>query len=206
MFRMDQLEEYLPDLRLIPGFHSLFIIEPCLAGSREYQSHLKLTPSEFDSVYQIIQLMLQEYYSDHPGRKTMLLSSFQMLVTCLSRYYKPSDAPQKPLFSFGIAQSVSWMEEHFKENCTVQELADISKMSVRHFTRLFTEIYHISPKQYILQQRLSYACSLLENKKKACSITQIALDAGFSSSNYFSRQFHHSYGMTPSEYRCRKEV
>lgn len=204
MFRMEDLAENLPDLRMIPGFHALFIIEPYLGKSHDFQSYLKLKPQEFESVSRMIQLLFHEYYSKKPGRRTMVMSCFLMLVTYLSRCYElPSDLQEYPS-SFSIARSVSFMEEHFRENHSVKELAKLSNMSTRHFTRIFSDIYHITPKKYILQQRLLSACRLLEDERETSSITEIALNLGFSNSNYFTRLFHNTYGMTPSEYRSQK--
>lgn len=201
MFRMEDLMENLSDLRKIPGFHALFIIEPYLSKNHEFQSYLKLKPHEFESVNHMVHLLLQEFYSENPGRKTMIISCFRMLVTYLSRCYElPCDLQEYPA-SFSIANSVSFMEEHFRENYSVKELAEMSNMSTRHFTRIFAEVYHITPKKYIIQQRLLSACRLLEDDRQTQSITEIALDLGFSNSNYFARLFHNEYGMTPSEYR-----
>lgn len=204
MFRMEDLMENLPDLQKIPGFHALFIIEPYLTKIHEFQSYLKLKPQEFESVYHMVQLLLQEYYSENPGRKTLIMSCFRMLVTYLSRCYElPSDLQDYPA-SFSIANSVSFMEEHFRENYSVKELAEMSNMSTRHFTRMFTEVYHITPKKYIIQQRLLSACRMLEDDRQSHTITEIAMHLGFSNSNYFARLFHNTYGMTPSEYRKQK--
>ena len=206
MFRMEDLVTNMPDLRMIPGFHALFIIEPYLGKTQEFQSCLKLNPHEFESVYPMIQLILQEYNSQKPGRRTMVMSCFLMLVTYLSRCYElPPDLQEYPS-SFSIARSVSFMEEHFRENHSVKELAELSNMSTRNFTRIFSDVYHITPKKYILQQRLLSACKLLEDSRQTLSITDIALNLGFSNSNYFTRLFHKTYGMTPSEYRYQKRL
>lgn len=206
MFRMEDLMENLPDLRTIPGFHALFIIEPYLNKNHEFQSYLKLKPHEFETVYPMVQLLLHEFNSQNPGRKTYIISCFRMLVTYLSRCYElPADSQEYPS-SFSIAHSVSFMEEHFRENISINKLAEMSNMSARHFTRMFTDVYHITPKKYIIKQRLLSACKLLEDDRQTHTITEIALHLGFSNSNYFARLFHNTYGMTPSEYRHQKRL
>ena len=60
--------------------------------------------------------------------------------------------------------------------------------------------YHeLSPKQYLNDARLNYACHRLENTSDA--ITNICYDSGFESQRTFNRVFKERYKVTPSEYR-----
>lgn len=201
MFQPEQLTDRNYDLRKLPGFHALFVIEPYLAQNSTFKSHLKLEFQEFDDVQKIIHCMFQEYQGEKPGYQEAVMSYFRLLVTQLSRYYEPPAEGQKLSGSLGIATSISYMEENFRKDCTVEELAQLSHMSSRHFTRLFSATYHTTPKNYMLQLRLQYACKLLEQPSGSLSITQIAYDSGFNNSNYFTRLFHKVFHMTPGEYR-----
>jgi AraC-like DNA-binding protein len=53
---------------------------------------------------------------------------------------------------------------------------------------------------FILEQRLAHAAERLRTERGKTSITQIAYDAGFSDSAYFSRCFHRIYGVSPRNY------
>ena len=57
----------------------------------------------------------------------------------------------------------------------------------------------ISPYQYVLQQCIEKAKSLLQNQ--ALTVTEIALECGFTDSSYLARQFRKTMGMSPRDYR-----
>ena len=142
--------------------------------------------------------MLREYANHAPGRTTILYSYFLILVTLLSRFYELPEQESKT-HAIHIAKSVSFIENNFTENISIDTLAEMSHLSARHFTRLFTASYHITPGNYILSLRMQYACQFLKNTSK--TISEIALLTGYGDSNYFSRQFHKFYGTSPREYR-----
>ena len=96
------------------------------------------------------------------------------------------------------------MEKNFKTDISARQLADMSFLSERHFMRLFSDVYHTTPHRYLLNLRLQYACSLLENPHNKLSISDISFEAGFQSSNYFSRIFKQTYGISHKEFRKRQ--
>lgn len=189
------------DVRKLPGFHALFVLEPYLTKNHEFQSHLSLNLQQFQQIHNLTDRMLQEYQSAQPGKATLLSSYFMILVTLLSRFYH---LPEKETTEnvMNIAKSVSYIENNFTQEISLKTLAEISNLSTRHFTRLFTATYHLTPGNYILSLRMQYACYLLTN----CSdtVSEIALQCGYSDSNYFTRQFRKFYGLSPREYRHQK--
>jgi len=65
--------------------------------------------------------------------------------------------------------------------------------------RLFKQCFDTSPMDYIIRLRLLHACELL--RETPASVGEIAYDVGFKDSNYFTRQFKHIIGRTPTQYR-----
>jgi len=53
--------------------------------------------------------------------------------------------------------------------------------------------------EYLTELRLKRACLLLQEGKN--SITDVALDSGYMTVQYFSEVFKKRYGITPSEFR-----
>ena len=64
--------------------------------------------------------------------------------------------------------------------------------------KLFALKYKISPKQYILQLKMNYACDLLRCGEY--SISQIADICGYSDIYTFSRQFKVAFGLSPTAF------
>jgi AraC family transcriptional regulator len=82
---------------------------------------------------------------------------------------------------------------------SLQVLAKESGYSRVHFVRMFRAATGYTPHNYLLKLRLDRARELLASP--ALSLTDIALECGFSSHSHLSRVFRQVLGATPSEYR-----
>ncbi len=89
---------------------------------------------------------------------------------------------------------------HASENLTLGGLARHVGLSVRTFSRLFQHQTGITPMQYVIQQRIRSACTLLVDAP--LTIHEIALRVGYEDSYYFSRLFSQEMGLSPSQYRA----
>jgi len=94
---------------------------------------------------------------------------------------------------------ISYMEEHYSDPISLQQLADIIPCNSQYLCRFFREISGMSPIQYLISYRLDKACLLLLHTSRP--VTEIALDCGFENISYFIRQFKAGRGCTPKEYR-----
>lgn len=99
-----------------------------------------------------------------------------------------------------LREVVKYITEHYAEPIKVSQLAEMTYLSPRHFTRIFKDYFQTTPMNYITNCRLQRARLLLAGKDY--SITQVANECGFSDSNYFARQFKKAFGVSPSEYRA----
>lgn len=202
MYRTELLASEL-DLRKLAGFHALFVIEPYLSMEHSFQSRLTLQTADFEQVNSLITCMIQEYSNQADGWKTMLISCFKRLVVFLSRAYVLTSF-EKTYDIINIAKSISYIEHHFIEPLSIEELAAMSNLSIRHFTRIFHNTYETTPGNYILALRMKHACSLLKNT--GVNISEVAFRSGFNDSNYFTRQFRKRYNITPRQYRQLNQV
>lgn len=82
---------------------------------------------------------------------------------------------------------------------SLQVLAKESGYSRVHFTRMFRAATGYTPHNYLLNLRVDRVRELLANPR--LSLTDIALECGFSSHSHLSRVFRQVLGATPSEYR-----
>jgi AraC-like DNA-binding protein len=83
---------------------------------------------------------------------------------------------------------------------SVNELAHISGRSLSTFNRDFKATYQMSPKQWLLEHRLSKAKELLESESH--SVTDVAMMVGYSNVSHFIKSFKSRYGVTPSTVKC----
>lgn len=95
---------------------------------------------------------------------------------------------------------ISYMEKHYQEPVSLQQLSDAVSCNSQYLCRSFREIAGMSPIQYLIAYRIEKACSLLAHTPR--TITEIALDCGFDNISYFIRKFKAVKGCTPKEYRA----
>ncbi len=83
---------------------------------------------------------------------------------------------------------------------TVPGMAKQCGLKRAQFANLTRELVNMAPAQYLLQCRMERAAQRLRESPEA-SVTEIALNFGFSSSQYFATAFRKAFGRAPREYR-----
>jgi AraC-like DNA-binding protein len=98
-----------------------------------------------------------------------------------------------------IARAVDLIHSAFQADLSLDDLANAAAMSRYHFLRCFKTHLRSTPYVYLQQVRLQRAAALLRASSR--TITDIAIDCGFTSPSRFSNAFRRRYGCTPSAYR-----
>lgn len=98
-----------------------------------------------------------------------------------------------------IQAILGYCEQNYKNEISVQKVADALHLSPSYVSHSFSDKIHLSFREYINSLRLNEAKNLLEVGN--LSMTEIALEAGFGTIRNFNRVFKKKHGMTPSEYR-----
>lgn len=87
------------------------------------------------------------------------------------------------------------------EKLESKELAKLAGLSDCHFSRAFRQSIGIPPHRYVVTRRVAIAASLIQQTDR--SLTEIALEVGFSDQSHFTRAFTRVKGETPGSYRRR---
>lgn len=106
-----------------------------------------------------------------------------------------------------MQQAARYICSHYDQPLTLEELAGLVHMTPTYFSRKFKEITDFRLKEYITYVRILEAEKRLLNTED--SITEIAMQCGFSDGNYFGDVFTRIKGSSPREYRkthCRKMI
>lgn len=90
-----------------------------------------------------------------------------------------------------------FMDACFTQSLSIEQVAQAAAMSEFHFFRLFKNMFGLSPHQYILHKRLQAASQLL---KTGYSVSEAAMDCGFTDIYTFSKAFKKRFGMPPSSF------
>lgn len=112
----------------------------------------------------------------------------------------PIATPKEQLARFQkLAPAVQYLEQHFRENVQLADLAQFCGLSSTHVHRLFRRLLRMSPSEYLLALRLQEGRRLLATTDEPLSV--IAVDIGFFDQSHFSRRFRRMTGLTPTQFR-----
>jgi signal transduction histidine kinase/DNA-binding LacI/PurR family transcriptional regulator/DNA-binding response OmpR family regulator len=98
-----------------------------------------------------------------------------------------------------VRQAMTCIHTRYDEPLSREDIAHHVGINADYLTDCFRKELSITPVIYLRRYRILKAQELLETTD--FSITQVALEVGFSGCAHFSRTFHREVGMTPSAYR-----
>ena len=145
--------------------------------------------------------ILREMELKQPGYEDICQAFMEILIIRLMRSTGLS-VPTEPQNSVGNHQCAAvrrYIDHHFKESLTLDQLAEEAHMNKFYLSHAFKQEYGISPINYMISRRLEESKYLLAETD--LSMSQIAQLLGFSSLSYFSQVFRKTQGLSPMEYR-----
>lgn len=106
---------------------------------------------------------------------------------------------RRSTLSPAVRAAMAFMTEHLAQPLGIESAAEAAGISVGRLHARFLAETGLTPGEWRLRHLLGQAKARLRNSDQA--ITDIALDLGFSSSQYFATAFKRVTGFTPREYR-----
>lgn len=98
-----------------------------------------------------------------------------------------------------IAEAINYIQTNFKDQPSLEQIAEKVNLSPFHFQRLFSEWAGTSPKRFLQYISINYAKKLL--KENQASLFETALETGLSGTSRLHDLFVNIEGMTPGEYK-----
>ena len=214
------------DVTGLPGYQSLFVVEPAMLKEGHSARHLTLPMDELSKVKDLAEAMEREICGDVPrrgavrfeerhriragnmpvrrapdGHRFMAMTHFMSLIGLLSRAYHLKPAVESGRI-MKIGQVIARMESHFDENLKIPDLAKMVGMSDRNFYRFFHRVKGESPLAYLQRLRVAKGARILQTSDK--NVSEVAMECGFNDSNYFARQFRRILGVSPRQFQNGK--
>lgn len=126
----------------------------------------------------------------------------QLLEYLLSRFVQceilRSESVANQLHLSGIKKAVAYIELHFREKVTLQQISAMSGYNPTYFSELFRKLTGETFIERLTSLRINYAKALLTS---GLSVTDACFESGFGSLSNFLAVFKAKCGMSPSEYR-----
>ena len=112
---------------------------------------------------------------------------------------RPAKAPKVNENVEKLKSVLMYVEEHYADVITIDEMAALCGFSSSHFMRFFKQTMGKPFTAYLNEYRLSLSAKALTDTHDP--VLDIAQSCGFDNLSYFNRQFKKRYGITPSAYR-----
>lgn len=128
-------------------------------------------------------------------QETMFFSALNSLI---SGYTDTDHFTIKPYKERAAVQKAgNYIHDHLDENITLTDIAEYVGLSPFYLLRIFHNEKGMPPHSYMESLRISKAKELLEKK---VSLSQVAVDLGFSDQSHFTNTFKRVMGITPGQY------
>lgn len=168
-------------------------------------------PKIYDDIYQILLQIRNEYFNNNDYAELTIQALLINLLVKIGehhnnaeelfpnvRLYKQKEYVQK------FNQALEYIDNHYMEDVSLEDVADQIGFSKYHFSRLFKQYTDYTFCDYLTFRRIKVAEDYLASPDY--SITEVAMQAGFSSISTFNRLFKQQKGCTPSEYRSKNST
>ena len=128
---------------------------------------------------------------------------YQLLALCArgesAQYCNPKQSKQ-------MREVMKYLKAHiFDSDLSVQELSRQAGVSEVYFRKLFRSMYNTTPSKYIINSRILYARSVLQEDSQI-KISQLSEMVGYTDPFYFSKLFKQCTGISPQQYRRVDEL
>lgn len=150
--------------------------------------------------------MDKEWKAQEIGCRLVLRGLLIKLLALLYRSFERTEGYGEHIRRFQngyvrLSPALSIIDNQFRENLTLEKLADSVHMNRNYFSTMFSQLMGCTVSEYIVRRRLRNAAMLLMSTDG--SVISIALDSGFRNISYFNRAFQKQYGMSPGRYRAQ---
>ena len=164
-------------------------------------------PEIYSDVYTRITQMISEFFNDNDFYEFSIYSNLMSLLVSVARYSLamnrdsvPGSYMTKKKHFHRFQQVLDYIDVHYADNLTLESVAEYGGFSKYYFSRLFKDYSGYNFYDYLIMRRIKAAELLLTQPR--LSITEVALQSGFSSISTFNRSFKKIKGCTPGEYKA----
>jgi AraC-like DNA-binding protein len=164
----------------------------------DYNFHFTNDPG----IYQIIQRLLFLFSEDHPSKDLFVdLTLRELIVRVLQADSRKIYNEQALTLSSDnrLAYVIEFIRKNLDKPLSIEDLSQKACMSESHFHRVFKNELGISPVEFINNERIKLAASLLQDPQR--KVKEVYMECGFESRSYFNRMFKRKKQLSPKAYQ-----
>lgn len=166
------------------------------------QEHImRFSKENLDKITSIFRMMEEEWKHYDAHSELILKGLLNMLIiTCMRTRVTGSNSMLMVETQHRyISEAIKYIKMHLSEKPSLEQTASYLNISASYLSKLFVAKLHTPYSTFVLTEQIAFARKLLAGTK--LSMTEIALQSGFSSSSYFSDSFKRINGTSPLQFR-----
>ncbi|WP_233268630.1 AraC family transcriptional regulator [Cellulophaga sp. L1A9] len=157
-------------------------------------------------IYQIVQRLMFLFTENHSSKDFFVDNMLRELIVRILQTNGRKIYTRETIALSGdsrLSFIIKYIRGNLHETLSVEELSKKAYMSPSHFHRVFKNELGISPIEFINNERIKLAVSLLQNSKR--KIKDVYMECGFESRSYFNRVFKTKQHISPGEYQLKMQ-
>lgn len=166
--------------------------------TKKQLDEFKLT-EKLHELLQVVSTELKEkkpYYQDIV--KSVICEFWYLIKRNLPKASDIQKQSKRNTMLYDFQQLLSYLDEHYADNISLELAAEKMNFSVSHFSKIFKKLTGINYVTYLSLIRVEHAASQLQNTNN--KIATIALNCGFNNIRTFNRVFKEVTGYTPTQF------
>ena len=161
-------------------------------------------PHAIEKITQTFTELMNAYSNRATGSNLLIQAKTLELISILADEHNEFPTYQYSKYSQNVFNACEYMAKNFDQNITLEDIAKSANLSPTFFHTMFKLSKQVTPREYLLQLRITMAKNLLRNTGK--SLSEIAFSCGFESQSYFSYVFKKETGLSPKKYRTMQQL
>lgn len=188
-----------PNIMQINNYLTGSFLERLIEG--EYYFSILKQASD-DEISRILTELFKTVKTQHEGYAYSTISLlFQLLgyIDCHKMYEQNEHYMKEGGKLIWLKCVMNLIKQKYSEQISLAQMADSAGFSPKYFCRVFHEVTHYTPMEYLNQYRVNRAAEMLLSTDE--SIEDIAYNCGFNDISYFIKLFKRYKNITPLKYR-----
>ncbi|MFS0862135.1 helix-turn-helix domain-containing protein [Fredinandcohnia sp. 179-A 10B2 NHS] len=191
--------------KYFPNHDNMDVLQFIKLNFADYPERLFLEKEVRESLTSIIHAMFVENKIKEADSLGYIISLLHILLIELNRIFSKTVISKRNVvitelgLPRGVVDAIGLINQRFKEELNLSKIAYSLGINPSYLSRQFKQSTGLTITQFVASRRVEFAKNLLTKTDK--NITEVAYDAGFSNTSYFSTVFKEIVGMSPAQFR-----